>query len=189
MKQFHTVSGLALLLMFFALVSCDRKQPAEAATAPVEAPSWPVAVPNPPEGERLVNRFEPRALELGDVELNIMLPAGVELKAQGEDGVWVLEDSGKLFSLRVETDSKPLEQLVESWRTSTEGYQFLGAPIETPAGTLMELGHNGFKEFHVEYVLENGKQFIRLSNTKDKPFSEFHAGQMFHACRTAKVKS
>ena len=186
MKQFHTISGLAVLLLMFSFFSCERKQPAEAA-APAEVPSWPVAVPNPAEGERLVNRFESRSLQLGEVALSMKLPAGVELKAQGTEGVWLLQDPGKLFSLLVETNSKPLEQLVQGWRTGTEGYQYLAAPIETPAGVLMELGHKGMKEFHVEYVLENNGQFIRFSNTKDIPFSEYHAGQMFHACRTARV--
>lgn len=177
------------LLGMSACDSSDSTQESDSAetTVSTELKDLPPAVQEPSPENRVMNDFEARELGYEGLPIEIELPKGVIVKFDKELNGWLLFNEDETFKLIAVSDQTASEDIAQYWRTNPEDYTFRQMKIQTPNGILFEMEKNGQVEYHVDYSVRT-PEFLRIYSAKDRPFSQYQAEKMFHACRTIKGK-
>lgn len=152
-----------------------------------ELKDLPPAVQDPNREDRVMDDFESRELGAEGLPIEMDLPPGVVVKYDRELNGWLIFNEDETFKLIAISDQTALEDIAQYWRTNPEDYLFRKMLVETSSGILFEVERNGQVEYHVDYSI-NSPEFLRIYSAKDKPFSQYQAEKMFHACRTIKGK-
>lgn len=190
---FQRLSYILLLPAFLiGMSSCgsaDSSQESDDAATTVsgELKDLPAAVQDPTPENRIMDDFEARELGYEGLPIEIDLPKGVIVKFDKELNGWLIFNEDETFKLVAVSDQTASEDIAQYWRTNPEDYKFRQMKIQTPNGILFEMEKNGQVEYHVDYSVRT-PEFLRIYSAKDRPFSQYQAEKMFHACRTIKGK-
>lgn len=169
--------------------SSDDKQSSEDSETIVsgELKDLPPAVQDPEREDRVMNDFEARELGAEGLPIEMDLPPGVVVKYDRELNAWLIFNEDESFKLIAISDQTAIEDIAQYWRTNPEDYRFRKMLIETSKGILFEVERNEQVEYHVDYSISS-PEFLRIYSAKDRPFSQYQAEKMFHACRTINGK-
>lgn len=152
-----------------------------------ELKDLPPAVQDPKREDRVMNDFESRALVAEGLPIEMDLPSGIVVKYDRDLNGWLIFNEDESFKLVAVSDQTASEDIAQYWRSNPEDYRFRTMKIQTPNGILFEVERNGKVEYHVDYSIMT-PEFLRIYSAKDRPFSQYQAEKMFHACRTIKGK-
>lgn len=177
----------ALILGLASCESPEQQESQDTAQVSTELKDLPLAVEEPVGNARVMDDFETRELEGEGLPIEMSLPEGVIVKYDRELNGWLLFNEDESFKLVAVSDQTASEDIAQYWRTNPEGYLFRKMVIESPQGILFEVERNGRVEYHVDYSITS-PEFLRIYSAKDRPFSQYQAEKMFHACRTINGK-
>lgn len=183
----HLLFLSSLILSLAGCESAEQQEPDGAAPATTELRDLPPAVEDPAPGARVMDDFKTRGLVNEGLPIELALPEGVAVKYDRELNGWLMFNEDESFKLVAVSDQTASEDIAQYWRSNPEDYLFRKMLIDTPSGILFEVERNGQVEYHVDFSVTS-PEFLRIYNAKDRPFSQYQAEKMFHACRTIKGK-